>query len=129
MRDGTPVRIISSKPIIYWKLEWCFSFIIYNNSNYPAYNIEIESIGTKHFSHIDKLEKINNLPPLANIDLKTQYEAFIESDHTVADEILKSRIPLEFNDITIRIKYYDDIRNIHYTYIEFKDGEIINRKE
>ena len=128
IRDGRKVFIISYKPIIHWSLVWDFSFVIYNNSNFPAYNVQVESIGSVHFSHIDKLHKINNLPALQNVDLTAKYEDSVEGDSTVAAEITKHNIPPKFNELVLRIKYLDENRNEHTTYVEFKDGLIINRK-
>jgi hypothetical protein len=127
--NGNPHFVIGYKPIIHWALDWQFSFVIFNNSTYPAYNVQIESIGEVHFTYIDQLAKINNLPSLQNLDLKAKYEDYVEGDYTAADEIMKLQIPMKFNELTLRIKYLDDNRNEQNTFVKFKDGEIINRKE
>lgn len=128
IQNGIPVYICGDMPIIHWVLEWNFSFVIYNNSEFTAYNLNVESIGTQHFIHIDKLPKINNLPPLKNVDLNAKYQDQIESDHTVADAIMKPLIPLKFNDLILRITCCDNQRQKHTFYVEFENGEIINRK-
>ena len=127
--QGRQTIIIEHKPIIHWELYWHFNFVIYNNSKFAAYNVQIESKGAVHFSHIDRLPKKNNLPPLQNIDLNAKYEDYVEGDYTVAEEKTKSKIPIKFNELTLQIKYLDDNRKEHVTYVEFKNGEIINRKE
>jgi len=129
MHEGRPVIIVGNKPIIHWSLSWNFNFRIYNNSSHPAFNVQVESIGNVHFSFLDNLPKVNNLPPLQNIDLEAKYQDYVEGDYTVADEILNPKIPLKFNELTLRIKYLDEQRKEHTTYVEFKDGEIINRSE
>lgn len=126
--NGREIIVIGDKPIIHWALEWDFSFVIYNNSNYPAFNVSIESIGKEQFTYIDKLPKINNLPPLQNIDLKAKYEDFIEAEHSIADEIVKKKIPTKFNNLKLIIKYQDENRNDLSTKVKFFDGEIINVK-
>ena len=128
MHEGRPVMIISHQPIIYWGLHWNFNFVIFNNSNYPAYNIKIESVGTEHFNQLDTLPKINNLPPLKNLDLKARYEDFVEGDYLVADKIRKARIPEKFKNLTLKLTYYDDARNLHTNYVEFSGIELINKK-
>jgi hypothetical protein len=128
MHEGKPYYIIGNKPIIHWGLDWSFDFFIYNNSNYPAYNVKVESIGKEHFSQIDSLPKINNVPAFQNIDLKAKYEDYIEGDHSVADNIIKARIPQKFNDLQLRLTYLDDNRQEHSTYVQFDNGEIINKK-
>ena len=127
IHDGKPYYI-GNKPIIHWGLDWSFDFFIYNNSNYPAYNVKVESIGNEHFSQIDSLPKINNIPAFQNIDLKAKYEDYIEGDHTVADKIVQSRIPQKFNDLQLKLTYLDDNKQEHSTYIQFENGEIINKK-
>ena len=129
MYEGRPVIVVGNRPIIHWALSWNFKFKLYNNSSHPAFNVQVESIGNVHFSFLDSLAKINNLPPLQNIDLDAKYQDYVEGDHTVADEILKPQIPLKFNELTLRIKYLDEQRKEHTTYVEFKDGEITNRNE
>ncbi len=129
MHDGIPVRVISNQPIIYWGLSWNFNFVIFNNSNYPAYNIAIESIGTEHFNELENLPRVNNLPPLKNIELKARFEDFVEGDYLVADKIMKSHIPEKFKNLILKMTYYDDARNLHTNLIEFSGSEIINKKQ
>lgn len=128
-RDGEKVYIIEDKPIIYWELVWKFNFLIFNNSNYPAYNVSVESIGKQHFSHVDKLHKVNNLPPFQNIDLVANFSDTLEGNHIEANEVLKHKIPKKFDDLVLKMKYYDDDRVEHVTYVRIKGGEIINSKE
>jgi hypothetical protein len=129
MHEGRPVRVITHQPIIYWLLSWNFNFVIFNNSNYPAYNIAIESIGTEHFNELENLSRINNLPPLKSIELKARFEDFVEGDYLVADKIVKSRIPEKFKNLILKLSYYDEARNLHTNLIEFSGSEIINKKQ
>jgi hypothetical protein len=126
--NGIPVYNVTINPIIYWQLIWNFNFVIYNNSSFPAFNIKIENIGEISFSKFDKLPRINNLPPFKNIDLRAKYEDFVEGDHTIADNILNSKIPEVFVCFGIKLSYFDQARNIHHTLVEFSENEIINRK-
>lgn len=116
------------KPIIYWELTWYFSFILHNNSSYPAYNISIEEIGKTKFSRLSKLHNINNLPPFANIDLEAECSQFIEGEHTVADELMKRKIPQIIDGLELIIKYFDEGRNLHSTLIKINNQEINNFK-
>lgn len=126
--DGRLVYNIGNKPIIHWILEWDFSFVIYNNSGYPAFNVKVESIGKLHFTHIDRLNKINNLPPLKNVDLNAKYQELVEGDYIIADTLMKPNIPIKFNDLTLKITCYDEMRQEHILYVEFENGEILNRQ-
>ncbi len=129
MHDGQLVMVPGNKPIIHWALGWRYKLVIYNNSNYSAYNVKIESIGEVQFSELEKLDTINNIAPLGNKDLNAKFEDWVESDHSVADEIINPRFPDKFNNkLILKLTYYDELRNEHISYVEFNGGEIINRK-
>ncbi|MBF4486229.1 hypothetical protein [Flavobacterium sp. CSZ] len=126
--DGRTVYDVSNHPLIYWEIEWKFNFIIYNNSSFPAINVSVESIGNEHFTYIDKLNKVNNIPSLQNIDLIAKYSLFMEGTGAEADEIMKHRIPEKFNALVLRLNYLDQNREEHITLLKFVDGELINEK-
>ena len=115
--------------IIHWDLDWNYKFVIYNNSNFPAYNVKIESIGDRHFSTLTRLSKINNIPPLQNLDLEAKFNDHVESDHKEADEILAKRIPDKLNDIILKVTYQDDLRKEHCTIVTFKNNNVTNQKQ
>lgn len=111
-------------PIIFWDLEWNFSFVLHNNSRHPAFNLKLEPLGTTRFSHMSNLHKINNIPPYSNIDLDTKFNDFLEGTSVDADEIIKSKIPEKLNGLQIKMTYQDEDRKEHNTMIEIKNGEI-----
>ncbi|MEP6683923.1 MAG: hypothetical protein ABJA35_11715 [Parafilimonas sp.] len=123
------LNIAERLPIIYWEIKWHFKFTIHNNSNIPAYNIAIENIGEKEFASMTKLNTLNNLPPFKSVDLEADYYHHVEGVHTVADDILKQKIPKELNGLKLRITYYDDERNNHSTIVEIKNNNVLNYKE
>lgn len=127
--NGKKAYDVSRNPIVHWEIEWKFSFVIYNNSKFPAYNITVESIGDEHFSHIDKLEKVNNLPPFMNLDLKAKFNEYHEGTSQEANEIMKNKIPLKFDELVLKITYLDDDRKLHETIVGFQKGEIHNSKK
>ena len=126
--DGKQVMIIKGLAIIHWALYWNFDLFIFNNSTYNAYNIKIESIGKFHFTQLDTLPSINNLPALQNIQLEARLVDFLESDHVEADKIVRAKIPPSLNNVGLLLTYYDDDRVQHATEVTFKDGMIINNK-
>lgn len=126
--NGIQVMDVSNRPIIHWNLIWRYNLIIYNNSSFPAYNIEIESFGAIHFTKLDNLPKINNIAPLDNIVLKATFEDSIEGDSAVANQAYRPFIPDKFKDLKLRLTYKDELRNNHYTIIEFIDNQIINNR-
>lgn len=127
--EGKQAYDVSNNPIIYWELNWKFNIAIFNNSNYPAYNVSLESIGNEHFTYMGKLQKINNLPPFKNLDIEAKFCLYFEGNSKNADEILCHRIPKEFEDLVLKISYCDDERSQHTTIVEIKSGEIINTKQ
>jgi hypothetical protein len=130
MHDGQLVMVPGNKPIIHWALGWRYTLMIYNNSKYAAYNVKIESIGEIAFSEFEKLVKINNIPPLDSKGLKVKFEDWIESDHTVADELMRPRFPHKFNNnLVLKLTYFDEVRIEHTSHVHFNEGEIVNSKE
>jgi len=129
MYEGELVMVPGNKPIIHWEMNWRYKLMIYNNSNYPAYNVKIENISDVHFSEFEQLSKINNIPPLASKELNIKYIDRIESTHIDADALLTPRYPEKFNEkLVLKLTYYDEVRKEHISYVEFKNGEISNRK-
>ncbi len=127
-KNGNQFYYVSERPIIHWLLAWNFYLKIFNNSNAPALNIKLESIGTTHFTNIDPLPRINNVPPLDHIVLNATYKERVEGDSSVADKILKPRIPERLIDMVLKLTYLDDKRNPYYTVVTVKDDEIVNSK-
>lgn len=116
------------RPIIFWALSWRYELMIYNNSNYSPYNVKVENISEVHFTKFEQLPKMNNIPPLENRELKIKYDDMIEGVHYEADELLKPRYPQKFNEnLKLKVTYHDEQRNEHITYVEFKEGEIVNK--
>jgi len=127
--DGQKVIIAGHSYIRYWDLQWNYNFVIYNSSNYPAYNVKIESIGEGEFSTLTMLSKINNIPPLQNIDLEAKFNDNIESDDKEADIILAKRIPDKLDNIILKVTYQDHNRKEHCTIVTFHKNEIANQKQ
>lgn len=129
IHNGQRVMVPGNAPIIFWNLNWRYKLVIYNNSNYPAYNLQIENINKVVFREFEQLPKINNIPPLGNKELNVKYEDSIEGTHVEADKILAPRYPENFNSqLVLKLTYYDEVRNQHVSYVEFEEGVIINRK-
>lgn len=128
MHDGQLVMVPGPKPIIHWALRWRYKLVIYNNSKYPAYNVKIESVGQLHFSEFESLPNVNNIAPLNNLDLKVRFDDWVESVHTIADEILKPRFPEKFKNLVLKLTYYDEGRNVYNSYVEFNEDGLINKQ-
>ena len=107
--------------IIHWELKWVLSLVIYNNSNFNAYNLSIEQNGNPLV--FEPLPKINNLPALGNIDLEGTYRNYFEGDHSEADILLRNKIPKEVVGTEYTLTYTDDTRNQHMlSFIITEDG-------
>jgi hypothetical protein len=111
LHDGKLVMVPGPEPIIYWTIYKDIRFVIYNNSSVPAFNIQVSSVGDHHFSALDVLPKINNLPPLENLELKARYETMLEGSHIEADKIRKIEIPKLLDKIKLKLTYQDEDKN------------------
>lgn len=117
-------------PIIIWALEWHFSITLYNNSKFDAYNIKIEPIGAIRFNSISKINKINYLPALQNIDLQADYKQILEGTYLEADSVLANRIPTKIEGLKLKISYFDESRKVEVvTIATIINQELINSKE
>lgn len=124
MYDGQ--RKYINPKIYHWALNWNYKLVIINNSSYPAYNLQIESIGKVHLTELGTLPRKNNLSPLNTFELDIVYADNIESESKIADEILNPNFPEKFNDLVLRVNFVDEQRNNHSTIVQFKDGQVIN---
>lgn len=114
-----------SYPIIYWLLEWNFTFVLHNNSKFPAFNLKVVHIKGTNFTELSQLPKINNLPPYSSIDLKTKFQDFIEGTALEAREQLRNDIPEKLNGTELKITYFDENRKEHISMIKIQNGEIV----
>jgi len=129
-RNKQPIVIGQDLPIIYWELDWNFTITLYNNSKFDAFNIQIESIGTVHFETISKLNKINILPSLQNLDINADFKEYIEGTHIEADKLLIDKIPQNTNGLCLRISYLGDSRQKTISTLAYiEDGQFINKRE
>jgi len=121
----------SNLPVYYWKLIWGFPITIYNNSKYHAYNIKIDSIGEKEFDSIDKLERINNLPPFQKIDLEAKYTEYYEGTSIELDNLFSTKIiPEAITGAILKISYFDESReNELVTVSEIVTDNFINSRK
>jgi hypothetical protein len=120
---------LGSKPVIHWRLDWQYTLFIHNNSSYPAFNIKIEQISEQKFSSLSKLPKINNLQPMANLELDAEFEEYMESTHVEADLKLRPRIPETLNGLCLQLTYLDEKRKPHVTLVTIEDQEIVSTKK
>lgn len=101
---------ISGTPIAFYRLEWRYNVIIYNNSEVPVYNIFTEYLSDVRFMELSILPSINNLAPLANITLDARFHYLLEDTFKNADKILHEKIPSLLNNLRLKIGYLDNRR-------------------
>ena len=95
---------------------------------YPAYNLKIASIGSQRFKQLETLPKVNNIPPLGNLDLKARLEDFVEGTYLDAEKITNAIVPRKLEGAKFLITYYDDLRNEHTSHIEFSGSEVLSKR-
>ena len=115
--------------VIHYDLVWHLSMALYNNSEFHAYNIQIEHVRGERFTTLTELPRINNLPALGSIDLEAKYYIPFEGEYPDADKLLAARIPKELFGSKYQVTYLDDNRMKHSTIMEVENGEIMNSKE
>ncbi|NOQ24690.1 MAG: hypothetical protein GQ564_04940 [Bacteroidales bacterium] len=124
------IILIGANPIVFWELKWYFTFKIYNNSSFPAFNVSIKSKGDKNFKSISELPRINNIPALSPIDLKATYGYMIEDTGREASKRLRQLIPEELIGLEMEINYQDESRNDYLTTFKIlENGEIENLRK
>jgi len=127
---GNLVRVLgfANSPIIFWKIDWEFSLLIYNNSTQPVFNVQIKPITAASFTKLQKLPKINNLHAMGMLELSAEYATGIESNHIDADKLLSKRIPEALDGSQFEITYQDENRSQYKTIVSIKGLEIINER-
>lgn len=113
----------------YWNLRWDFSFVIHNNSEVPAYNLQLVENDGFRFNRLEQLPKINNIQPFKSTEVQANYSTYFHGKSQEVDKILKPWIPEELNGLKVEIVYFDSVRNEHKTIFEIESGEIKNRKK
>ncbi len=109
------------------ELFWKFKLALYNNSSYPLYNINIETMDENvFFTTIDKLPRINNLAPLANIDLEAKYSKKFIGTGKDAMDIIENKFPEELEGQKFIIKYLDENRKEHSVQVTLSKEGIQN---
>ena len=121
---GDEPILVGSPMIIHWDIRWDLSLVIYNNSQYPAYNLKLETAdGTLQY---EPLSKINNLPAFANIEIDARHREHFEGDHIGADELMNQKIPSSIIGQQYRLSYTDDTRTSHTLNFSITEEGIVN---
>jgi hypothetical protein len=110
--------------IVDWELNWDYKLAIYNNSSKMAKNIRIEQIGDRKIQRIPTLERVNNLPPYAHLDLSGRYTEWIEGTSAEADDVLKHSIPKSAEGLQVLISYQDEVGKSYQTLTTISNGEL-----
>ena len=113
-----------NKPIVHWQVTWEMQLKIHNQSSYPAFNIKIEKANEKWFTKLDSLPPINNVVPLSILPLDAEYQSYIESVFTDADELLKSRIPDALTGLIIKVTYQNEQKKSFSKKFKLENGSL-----
>ena len=116
-----------NQAIYHNELFWKFKFSIYNNSSVAAINIQVEPLeGEEFFTYIDKLPRVNNIPPLGNIDVEAKYTKFLDSTGREAMQIIEDDIPKELQGAKFKLTYQDVFRNNHQVIVTLSEDGLKN---
>ena len=126
-------RLYGNKPISpfdairNYRQEWIYEIIIYNNSSVPAYNIEL--VNKSNLNYIEKLPKVNNIPPLGSIKLKAHFEKLFDGTGKESSEIISNPVPLDLIGNKVILKYYGDKRDELKTILKIGEEGFKNEYE
>lgn len=111
----------------HWTLKWSMKFLIHNNSETIAYNVQINEISKPNFDYLDKLPKINNIQPFQSIEVDAIYTRYFHGTSAEADQALPN-FPPDLEDKVLEICYKDVDRDEHKTIVTLKSNDIINQR-
>ncbi len=116
-----------NQTIYHNELFWKFNFSIYNNSSFPALNVQMQPLpGNEYFTYIDQLPRVNNIPPLENIDLEGKYVKFFDGTGQEAMKIIDDNFPVELEGQSFVVKYQDETRINHQVMVTLSKNGIQN---
>lgn len=128
-RNKSEIIVGKDLPIIFWELNWSYTITIYNNSKFDAFNVKIESVDFIQFNEITKLNKVNYLPALQNVDVSAKYKEYLESTHVEADKLMHQLVPKQLEGLCIRITYQDATREHTITTLAtIVNGQFANKR-
>ncbi len=109
---------------VHWCLRWSFSIVIHNNSETPAYNLQLSQLNNgNNFTFIEELPKVNNLQPFQSRDLEAKYEKYFHGTSEEAD-IELTIIPKDLIGLLLELKYTDNERTENVTIIIITENGI-----
>lgn len=108
----------------YWTLTWKFNITLHNNSETPCYNVKV--IDTSNLlSHLQDLGRVNHIKPFHSITIEAIFTKEFEGTSKEANILLSEYIPIELNNETLNIIYYDNQRVEHKTIVTLSTTNII----
>lgn len=109
-----------------YRQEWKYEIVIYNNSQQPAYNVNVEN--KSNFTYIEPLPKVNNIPPLSSIKISGQFEKQFTGTGKESNAIIADFVPKELLETELILNYYDEERELCQTKISIDENGFNNEK-
>lgn len=120
----TPISIV--EVIWYNHLGWNYTLKIYNNSSVGLFNLKMhEHRQTAHFTRLDKLPKVNNLPPYRDISLRAETEEMFEGTGGDALKLLEPKFPERIQGLKLLLEYTAEDRKTYFTELTL-NGNILD---
>ena len=123
MYGDTP--IMQSQAIWHYKIDWQYKFVIVNNSSVGLHNLKL--LSHKHnrgLTILEKLDRINNLPPYQEVALRCESLHFVEGTGRDANVFLQMPYSPHVNELKYLIEYAGEDRTKYYTELVFRNGEM-----
>lgn len=109
----------------YWSLRWTYKFTIHNNSEVPAFNVNLKYSSSKRFIFLEELPKINNIQPFQSTEIEAKFVKFFHGTSAEADEML-TEIPEDLVGLEMEINYLDRERDEQKSEFKISEGGIKN---
>ena len=123
------VRILKTyPPIIFWRINWSFKLVIYNNSTIPIFNLKIHEQDGVKFDYLTLPHRKNILPSLQNIDLEAKSYQQLESSHVEADKLMSQKVPLHLEGLILKLTYSDEKDVLYNNSFQIVNSEFVKIK-
>lgn len=117
--------IMQSQVIWQYKIHWQYKFVLVNNSSVGLFNLKLVSYKqNRGLTILEKLDRINNLPPYQEVALGCESLHFVEGTGKDANGFMQMPYSPHVNELRYLVEYASEDRTQYYTELVFRNGEL-----
>lgn len=118
-------QIMRSQVVWHYKIDWQYKFVLVNNSSVGLHNLRLLSHKrNRGLTILEKLDRINNLPPYQEVALRCESLHFVEGTGREANEFLQMPYSPHVNELRYLVEYAGEDRKQYFTELVFRNGEL-----